>query len=58
MVSGFYSEPVVLRTLSSLDDQAMEYDSNYAAGHLNIADLPPSGMTVVYSVNTLTYPNY
>ena len=56
--SGFYYEPIILRTISSLDDNAMVYDYNYRAGHLNVDELPPSGMTVTFKVDSDLYPNY
>lgn len=56
--SGFYYEPIILRTISSLDDNAMVYDYNYRAGHLNVDELPPSGMTVTFFVDDHLYPNH
>lgn len=34
----------------------MIYDANYAAALLNVAELPPSGMTISFSVNQTLYP--
>lgn len=48
----------MLRTLSVIDDNAIIYDFNYAAGNIYIATQPPSGMTVTYSVNATTYPTF
>lgn len=56
--SGFYYEPIILRTISSLDDNAMIYDYNYRTGHLNVDELPPSGMTITFFVDQDLYPNY
>ncbi|CAD8157594.1 unnamed protein product [Paramecium octaurelia] len=56
--SGFYYEPIILRTISSLDDNAMIYDYNYRAAHLNVDELPPSGMTITFLVDQDLYPNY
>lgn len=36
----------------------MIYDFNYGAGHLNVDDLPSSGMTVTFNVDETLYSTY
>lgn len=36
----------------------MIYDFNYGAGHLNVDELPPSGMAITFNIDDSLYPNY